>query len=136
LAGPQTMLPANVVGIIRDAAKMIKALNRIRELKKVFDKSKTGGLKIDENLRRTLEVGAMLTVSEAIVRSALLRKESRGAHYRSDYPRTDDANWKVSIICRSEEGEMKIFTERVKPLGEPFKKMIGQETTRQYHYLE
>ena len=124
------------VDIIRDAAKMIKALNRIGELKKVFDKSKTGGLKIDENLRRTLEVRAMLTVSEAIVRSALLRKESRGAHYRSDYPRTDDANWKVSIICRSEEGEMKIFTERVKPLGEPFKKMIGQETTRQYHYLE
>lgn len=124
------------VDIIRDAAKMIKALNRIRELKKVFDKSKTGGLKIDENLRRTLEVRAMLTVSEAIVRSALLRKESRGAHYRSDYPRTDDANWKVSIICRSEDGEMKIFTERVKPLGEPFKKMIGQETTRQYHYLE
>ena len=124
------------VGIIRDAAKMIRALNRIRELKKVFDKSKTGGLKIDENLRRTLEVRAMLTVSEAIVKSALLRKESRGAHYRSDYPRTDDANWKVRIICRSEEGEMKIFTKRVKPLGEPFKKMIGQETTRQYHYLE
>jgi len=87
-------------------------------------------------LRRTLEVRAMLTVSEAIVRSALLRKESRGAHYRSDYSRTDHANWKVSIICKSEEGEMKIFTERVKPLGEPFKKIIGQETTRRYHYLE
>jgi succinate dehydrogenase / fumarate reductase flavoprotein subunit len=124
------------VGIIRDAAKMIKALDRIRELKKVVDKSKTGGFKIDENLRRTLDVRDMLTVSEAIVRSALLRKESRGAHYRSDYPRTDDANWKVSIICKSEEGETKTFTERVKPLGEPFKKMIGQETTRQYHYLE
>ena len=124
------------VDIIRDATKMIKALDRIRELEQVFDKSKTGGLKMDENLKRTLELRAMLTVSEAIVRSALLRKESRGAHYRSDFQRMDDDNWKVSIICRNEEGEMKIFTEKVKPIGEALKKMVVQETRRQYHYVE
>ncbi|HEU4444482.1 MAG TPA: FAD-binding protein [Nitrososphaeraceae archaeon] len=124
------------VDIIRDATKMIKALDRIRELEQVFDKSKIGGLKMDENLKRTLELRAMLTVSEAIVRSALLRKESRGAHYRSDFQRMDDDNWKVSIICRNEEGEMKIFTEKVKPIGEALKKMVVQETRRQYHYVE
>ena len=124
------------VDIIRDATKMIKALDRIRELEQVFDKSKIGGLKMDENLKRTLELRAMLTVSEAIVRSALLRKESRGAHYRSDFQRMDDDNWKVSIICRNEEGEMKIFTEKVKPIGEALKKMVVQETRRQYHNVE
>lgn len=124
------------VDIIRDATKMIKALDRIRELEQVFDKSKIGGLKMDENLKRTLELRAMLTVSEAIVRSALLRKESRGAHYRSDFQRMDDDNWKVSIICRNEESEMKIFTEKVKPIGEALKKMVVQETRRQYHYVE
>jgi succinate dehydrogenase / fumarate reductase, flavoprotein subunit len=124
------------VDIIRDATKMIKALDRIRELEQVFDKSKIGGLKMDENLKRTLELRAMLTVSEAIVRSALLRKESRGAHYRSDFPRTDNANWKVSIICRGEDGEMKIFTEKVKAEGDPLKRMVSQEARRRYHYLE
>lgn len=125
------------VGIIRDAAKMFKALNRIRELKKVSDKSKIGQLKMDENLKRTLGVRAMLTVSEAIVRSALLRKESRGAHYRSDFQRSDDDNWKVSIICKNEEeGEMKIFTEKVKPIGEALMKLVVQETRREYHYVE
>jgi succinate dehydrogenase/fumarate reductase flavoprotein subunit len=124
------------VDIIRDATKMIKALDRIRELEQVFDKSKIGGLKMDENLKRTFELRAMLTVSEAIVRSALLRKESRGAHYRSDFQRMDDDNWKVSIICRNEEGEMKIFTEKVKPIGEALKKMVVQETRRQYHNVE
>jgi len=40
-----------------------------------------------------LELDFMIDVAEAIIVSALARKESRGAHYRLDYPERDDANW-------------------------------------------
>jgi succinate dehydrogenase / fumarate reductase, flavoprotein subunit len=65
-----------------------------------------------------------------------LRKESRGAHYRSDFPRRDDAKWKVSIICRGGDCGVKIFTEKVKQIGEALKKIVSQEARRQYHYVE
>jgi fumarate reductase (CoM/CoB) subunit A len=52
-----------------------------------------------------LEVETALSVGEMIVRSGLLRKESRGAHFRRDFPRPDDQNWKGNIFLRkSAEG--------------------------------
>ena len=124
------------VDIIRDATKMIKALDRIRELEHVFDKSKIGGLKMDENLKRTLELRAMLTVSEAIVRSALLRQESRGAHYRSDFPNRDNRRWKVNIYCKKSGGEMALFKRPVSKVEEPIKDLLKVQTKVEHHLLE
>ena len=124
------------VDIIRDATKMIKALDRIRELEHVFDKSKIGGLKMDENLKRTLELRAMLTVSEAIVRSALLRKESRGAHYRSDFPNRDNRRWKVNIYCKKSGGEMVLFKRPVSKVEEPIKDLLKVQMKVEHHLLE
>jgi succinate dehydrogenase / fumarate reductase, flavoprotein subunit len=41
-------------------------------------------------------------------------QESRGAHYRSDFPKLDDEKWKVNIFCRKEGDEMTTFKEKVK----------------------
>jgi len=54
----------------------------------------------DENIALTMEVKSSLVVCEAIIRSALMRQESRGAHYRSDFPNIDNEKWKVNIYCR------------------------------------
>ena len=43
-----------------------------------------------------------LVVCEAIIRSALMREESRGAHYRSDFPKVDDEKWDCNIYCSKE----------------------------------
>jgi succinate dehydrogenase/fumarate reductase flavoprotein subunit len=48
----------------------------------------------------------MLIVSEMLVRSALMRTESRGAHYRSDYPKTDQINWLSNIIIKNQNQHM------------------------------
>ena len=49
----------------------------------------------------------MLRVSEAVLRSALAREESRGAHFRTDHPERDDEGWlKHTLITRSPEGLM------------------------------
>src|SRR5215217_3998088 len=94
-------------GIIREETKLQNGLKRILELKNEFY-SKDNILKefkIDddgngENVVLTWEVKSSLVVCEAIIRSALMRQESRGAHYRSDFPNLDDEKWKVNIYCR------------------------------------
>jgi succinate dehydrogenase flavoprotein subunit len=54
-----------------------------------------------ENAVLTSQVKSSLVVCEAIIRSALMRQESRGAHYRSDFPNLHDEKWKVNIYCTS-----------------------------------
>jgi succinate dehydrogenase/fumarate reductase flavoprotein subunit len=49
----------------------------------------------------------LLDVAEAITGAATMRTESRGAHYRSDYPQRDDANWLTNIFSTHEDGVLK-----------------------------
>jgi succinate dehydrogenase/fumarate reductase flavoprotein subunit len=111
-------------GIIREETKLQNGLKRILELKNEFY-SKDNILKefkIDdddgngENVVLTWEVKSSLVVCEAIIRSALMRQESRGAHYRSDFPNLDDEKWKVNIYCRKEGSEMVLFKQNVKEI--------------------
>ncbi len=55
-----------------------------------------------------LEAEVMTDVAEMIARAALERKESRGAHYRFDFPAEDNERWLVNLIIRQEAGRMKI----------------------------
>jgi fumarate reductase flavoprotein subunit len=48
-----------------------------------------------------LDLANQITVAEAIVEAATLRTESRGAHYRSDFPDRDDAQWLEYIVLRT-----------------------------------
>ena len=89
------------VGIIREGKKLRKGLKRVLALKKKFYSKHNiaKSFKIDENSVKTLEVKFALVACEAIIRSALMRQESRGAHFRSDFPNKNDEKWKVNIIC-------------------------------------
>ena len=126
-------------GIIREQTKLQNGLKRILELKKEFY-SKDNILKefkIDEeNVVLTWEVKSSLLVCEAIIRSALMRQESRGAHYRSDFPNIDDEKWKVNIYCRKEGNEMVLFKDNVKeikgPLVDLFKIHVKPEHHREF----
>jgi succinate dehydrogenase/fumarate reductase flavoprotein subunit len=55
-----------------------------------------------------LEAEVMLDVAEMIGRAALVRQESRGAHFRFDFPAEDNEQWLVNLILRQEEGRMRI----------------------------
>jgi succinate dehydrogenase / fumarate reductase flavoprotein subunit len=86
----------------------------------IDDKSKVYNLDLVE----TLELGNMLEYSKAIVEGALARTESRGAHYRDDYPKRDDVNWlKHTLAYLEEDGSIRLDYKpvRLKPLtAEPF----------------
>ena len=90
------------LAVFRDQAGMEKSLNDIRDLKSKYtqvsvkDKGKT----FNTNLIFTLELGFMLDCAEAIALGALGRKESRGAHTRTDMPDRDDENWLKHILIK------------------------------------
>ena len=95
-------------GIVREQATLQNGLKRILELKNEFYSKEniTKEFKIDddngENVVLTWQAKSSLIACEAIIRSALMRQESRGVRYRSDFPELDDEKWKVNIYCRKE----------------------------------
>jgi succinate dehydrogenase/fumarate reductase flavoprotein subunit len=84
------------VGLTRDAAGLQSALDGITKLKERYQKIRVKNPSKIYNYELTnyFEVGSMLTLAEAVALSAKLRTESRGAHRRSDFPNTDNGNWK------------------------------------------
>ncbi|HTD81444.1 MAG TPA: succinate dehydrogenase/fumarate reductase flavoprotein subunit [Thermoplasmata archaeon] len=83
------------VGIYRNGESLEKALTRVRDLRTRYEHL---GVRdkdpfFNTELTTTLELDFMLDLAEAITNAALLRRESRGAHSRTDYPKRDDANF-------------------------------------------
>jgi fumarate reductase (CoM/CoB) subunit A len=95
-------------GILRDGKGLSSALEEFERIRQSeIPRTRIPGPK--EMLERG-EVENALLVGEMIVRSALLRKESRGAHYRRDFPQANDMNWKGNIFLkRSEDGMTVVF---------------------------
>jgi succinate dehydrogenase/fumarate reductase flavoprotein subunit len=92
-------------GILRHQDSLEEALQRIEGFRSSISKPS-----ITEwtQLIRYLELQNMLLISEMVCRSALLRTESRGSHYRSDYPEEDNSNWLRNILLRKEESGMRL----------------------------
>ncbi|MDD5014497.1 MAG: FAD-binding protein [Atribacterota bacterium] len=67
------------------------------------------GVSIKKDLYKTLIAENMVKVAELITRAALLRSESRGCHYREDFPFTDNFHWLKTIHMRLEDGKAKTF---------------------------
>ena len=93
--------------IYRDRAGLEAALDELETLRERHGRLglvNRGGVHNYE-LKEAFELGNMLRVSEAILRSALAREESRGAHFRTDHPERDDGGWlKHTLVSRSIEG--------------------------------
>ena len=95
----------NHLGVYRDQNSMEKALELVKDVKEraksiyVADKSKT----FNTNLMFSIELGFMTECAEAIAASAIQRKESRGAHTRTDMPDRDDENWLKHILVTKKD---------------------------------
>lgn len=86
------------VAIIRTEKKLNEALKELMELKKSLKDLKVRDIKqYNEDLQTALEVINMVDIAILVVKSAILRRESRGAHFREDYPETKE-EWQRSIV--------------------------------------
>ena len=95
-------------GIYRDDAKLREALDKILELQARFENARVmdKSSRFNTDILAAIETEHLLSFSEVIAAGALDRTESRGAHYRSDYPKRDDENWiKHTVIHKGEDGK-------------------------------
>jgi succinate dehydrogenase / fumarate reductase flavoprotein subunit len=101
--------------VFRKEDTLKKVIGEIRSLKERFaevvidDK----GMRFNYDLLGALELECQLGLAEAIAVSALARTESRGAHYREDYPERDDENWLKHTLIQRTEGEPRVFYKPV-----------------------
>ena len=92
------------VGVFRTEARLSKTINVLRELKGRADQATLAckSFQMNQELLQRWELDNLLTLSMAITQAALNRKESRGAHFRDDFPKRDDAfNHHTLVIIES-----------------------------------
>ena len=107
----QEMMQANV-GIVRTQDEMIEALNGIDILRNRAARTFVpGNIDFNPGWHTALDLHNLLVVTEAIARAAIERKESRGGHFRDDFPGKDPEfakfNFSLKKICRRRNGDPK-----------------------------
>ena len=113
----------NKVGLVRSADDLTAALDELRELRERAERASTApGLEYNLDWQMLLDVRNCLDVAEAIAISAIHRTESRGSHYRADFPDQDNESWFVNILTRRDGDSVRLSTRpvaltRMKPEG-------------------
>jgi len=118
----------DLVGIVRTESEMQQALDGLQKLKERAGKvSVTGNVDFNPGWHTALDLRNLLTVSEAIARAAIERKESRGGQYRDDYPQKD-AEWgkKNISVNRQPDGSMSISEIPIKEMPAELKQIIEE----------
>jgi succinate dehydrogenase flavoprotein subunit len=118
----------NFVGIVRTESEMLKALQNIAAL---WDRTGKVGVPGNRDYNpgwhTALDLKNLLTVAEAITRSALERKESRGGHFREDCPKKDDACATFNVVTRrGPNGRMELRREPIKPMPPELQAIIAE----------
>ena len=123
----QNMMQDNV-GIVRLQHEMERALEGIQTLKSRAAKvAVQGHLEYNPGWHTAIDLKHLLTVSEAITLCALDRKESRGGHFREDFPDKDPEAAKYNnVISKAADGSMKLRREVIPPMPEHLKQVIEE----------
>jgi succinate dehydrogenase / fumarate reductase, flavoprotein subunit len=118
----------DLVGIVRTEHEMQQALEKIAELRTRGGKvGITGHRQYNNGWHTAIDLGSLLLVSEAITRAALLRKESRGAQFREDFPNKDTEWGKHNIVVkRGPDGEMLVEKRALPPMPNELQAVIQE----------
>jgi succinate dehydrogenase / fumarate reductase flavoprotein subunit len=123
----QTMMQ-ELVGIVRREEEMRRALDGLKALQERARKvSVTGNREYNPGWHTALDLQNLLTVSEIVARAALERKESRGGHFRDDFPEKDPAYGKFNIVVkRGPNGDMQVVREPIPEMRDDLKRIIEE----------
>jgi succinate dehydrogenase / fumarate reductase flavoprotein subunit len=106
------------VGIVRNRDDLLFALSEVERFRKAMPGlGVSGGKKYNPEWYDAIVLPHMLLVCEAVIRSALAREESRGAHFRSDFSKRDDLNWFVNIgLKKGNAGQMEVSASPIQAI--------------------
>src|SRR5437016_14519578 len=115
-------------GIVRNEHEMQTAM---QEIQKFWNRANhvgvIGNRDFNPGWHTALDLKSLLTVSEAVTRAALERKESRGAQFREDYPENDPRFANVNtIIWRGEDGRMNVRLDPLPEMPDYLKQVIDE----------
>jgi succinate dehydrogenase / fumarate reductase flavoprotein subunit len=118
-----------LVGIVRTEAEMRRALEAIARLKqRARAVAVDGNREYNPGWHTALDLVNLLTVAEAVTRAAIERRESRGGHFRDDYPDQDPAAAKFNIVVRKgADGEMVLTREPIPEMPAELKQVIEEQ---------
>jgi succinate dehydrogenase / fumarate reductase flavoprotein subunit len=118
------------VGIFRVEEDLDGALIELADLRRRWATvCVDGGRLYNPGWNLAFELGNLLTVSEAIARSARQRTESRGAHSRLDFPEADDEGWgqRNSVIAKADDGRMSAYTAPVLDMDSELRGLLSAD---------
>jgi succinate dehydrogenase / fumarate reductase flavoprotein subunit len=121
-------LMQDLVGIVRREEEMTRALDGIRRLQeRATQVAVSGHREYNPGWHTALDLRSLLTVSEAVARAALDRRESRGGHFRDDYPVKDPAFGTFNtVIRRGAGGEMQVERRPIPTMPDELKQVIAE----------
>jgi len=121
-------LMQSMVGIVRNEKEMATALEKLQDLKKRAETVSAGGNReYNPGWHTAIDLRNLLTVAEAIALSAHDRKESRGAHFREDYPEKSASEGTYNhTIRRGANGEMELDRAPLHPMTDEMKQIIEE----------
>jgi succinate dehydrogenase/fumarate reductase flavoprotein subunit len=116
------MLAHEKLGPIRDAETLREALDEYAKIEeedvpaiRLSDEARETGKNRGEEIESALSIRNLALLGRILGTAALAREESRGAHFRLDFPETDDGNWRrVTRIHRNGDGGIEFSTDPVK----------------------
>ena len=119
----------NLVGIVRVESEMQHALQELSTLKaRAAHAGVMGHREYNPGWHTAIDLRNLLTVSEAITRSALERKESRGGHFREDYPEKNPEYATFNIVTRrTADGSMEVRRVPIPPMPAELKQVIEEQ---------
>ena len=117
-----------LVGIVREEKEMLRALEELAALRRRAERSRAdGNRQYNPGWHTALDLPNLLTVSEAVTRSALERRESRGAQFRTDHPDRDPAAGRYNIVVlEGEDGAMRVDRRPIPEMRADLKRIIEE----------
>jgi succinate dehydrogenase / fumarate reductase flavoprotein subunit len=121
----------DLVGIVRDEREMQQAMIGLQELnERAARAGVTGHREYNTGWHTAQDLGSLLVVSEAITRSAIERRESRGGHFRQDYPQKEPACATFNVAVRpGAGGTMEVSRVPIPPMPEELKQIILENSS-------
>jgi succinate dehydrogenase / fumarate reductase flavoprotein subunit len=118
-----------LVGIVRTGPEMERALEALARLKERARRvGVPGNREYNPGWHTALDLDNLLTVSEAVTRAAIERRESRGGHFRDDCPDKDPAYGQFNIVVRKGPGgEMQLAREPIAEMPAELKRVIEEQ---------